>query len=73
LITVRQQLESYQSCINHLESLLLRTTSSDTHTLARHVLDKSSIFDNVTEKVHVQSSRISLINDDEISKDDEID
>ena len=80
LAVVRQQLESYQSRINHLESLLLRTASPDTRTLARRVLHESPMSDSVTQKVRVrpeqssESTTILLTNDDdESSKDDESD
>ncbi|CAF1492953.1 unnamed protein product [Adineta ricciae] len=66
LASVRQQLESYQSRINQLESLLLRNTSSDT---------QSPRASDVTEKSHVraQESRSCAIIDDESSKDDDTD
>ncbi|CAF0801316.1 unnamed protein product [Adineta steineri] len=76
LASVRQQLESYQSRVNQLESLLLRTASPDTRTLARRVLHESPMSDSVTQKVRIrsqepsESTRVPLI-DDESSKDDD--
>jgi len=56
LASVRQQVESYQSRINQLESLLLRNVSPDTRTHTRH-------------KKPSESNVIPLI-DDENSKDE---
>ncbi|CAF1303681.1 unnamed protein product [Adineta ricciae] len=66
LASVRQQLESYQSRINQLESLLLRNTSSDTQS------PRSS---DVTEKSHVRAQELKsrAVLDDESSKDDDTD
>jgi hypothetical protein len=78
LASVRQQLESYQARVHQLESLLLRTASPDTRTLARRVLHESPMSDSVTQKVRVrleqpsESSAIPLMND-ESSKDDDDD
>ncbi|CAF5145959.1 unnamed protein product, partial [Rotaria magnacalcarata] len=78
LASVRQQLESYQSRINQLESLLLRTASPDARSLVRRVLHESPLSDSVTQKVRVRLDEPSKSNpipltDDESSKDDEID
>ncbi|CAF4871020.1 unnamed protein product [Rotaria sp. Silwood1] len=80
LSSVRQQLESYQSRVNQLESLLLRTASPDTRSLARRVLHESPMSDSVTQKVRIrleeplESIPIPAIDDDdESSKEDEID
>jgi hypothetical protein len=80
LASARQQLVSYQSRVNHLESLLLRTTSPDTRTLARRLLHESPMSDSVTQKVRgrleqpSESTTNPLMNDDdESSKDDEND
>ncbi|CAF1079184.1 unnamed protein product [Rotaria sordida] len=78
LASARQQLESYQSRVNQLESLLLRTASPDTRSFARRVLHESPMSDSVTQKVRVrlaeplESIPIPVV-DDESSKEDEID
>ena len=82
LETVRQQLQSYQSRINQLESLLLRNISSDTHTLTRHLIPESSMSNSVVEKIRTRNEQqtselttvIPLTNDnDESSIDDDND
>lgn len=71
LASVRQQLESYQSRINQLESLLLRNLSPEKRKPCRRVLHESLLSDSVQEKPSKSSTSHPL--DDESSKDDDDD
>lgn len=69
LTSLRQQLESYQSRINQLESLLLRNLSPETGKPSRRAQRESSPSDRVREKPSKPSSSTSPVTDDESSKD----
>lgn len=77
LASLRQQLDRSQSRINHLEALLARPSSTDVHSSARGLSNRSLSSNSMTKRSRSQqdqssSSRsLTTIVDDESSKDDD--